>query len=271
MVIVLALLAGPAHAQVNVAPLVEYGKKPGTGFDAQGRFGFALGNVQFLDLGLDAAFHVSRPFAADVPPKDREGDDEETPISWFRDRFVVFGNYGRRTIGSSDERTVVVDSRLTHVRYTRMIVRRFGVEAFAQAGNDVVLALDLRAVGGAGLRFAAEAPRGRLWAGLGYMVEYEDRSEDVDPERVLNHRINAYLTAEIQLLDKKLDLLGTTYVQPNVEDWRDVQFLEEVKVRVRVTEALAFGLEGRLRIDTQPPQGLRETDLRLTNTVEVHL
>ncbi|MEM6930549.1 MAG: DUF481 domain-containing protein, partial [Myxococcota bacterium] len=77
--------------------------------------------------------------------------------------------------------------------------------------------------------------------------------------------------AELEILDEKLDMLTTTYVQPNAEDWRDVQFLEEAKLRVRVTESLAFGIEGRIRVDTRPPDGLRATDLRLTNTVEVHL
>lgn len=259
----LLFLSLAAFAQVNVAPLVEYGKDPGAGVDLQGRFGFAVGNVELLDFGLDTAVHVSRPFAEEKQP--------DRPGSWFRDRLVVFGNYSRRTFGFGDERNVVVDAKLAHVRYTRMFAPRFGMEAFAQAGNDVVLKLDLRAVGGAGVRFAAESLIGRLWTGLGYLAEYEDRADGVSPERVFNHRLNYYLSAELEILDEKLDLLSTTYVQPNVEEWRDVQILEEAKLRIRVTSALAFGIEGRIRIDTQPPEGLQRTDLRMTNTVEVHL
>lgn len=262
--VVWGALATMAQAQVNVAPLVEYAKKPGPGFDLQGRFGFALGNVDLLDLGLDVAFHTSRPF-----PADRSPDPER---AWFRDRFVIFGNYAFKTFGQGDDRSVAVDSKLAHARYTFMVVPRFGFEVFGQAGNDLLLLLDLRALGGGGPRFVLlESKRGRVWAGTGYMAEYEDRADGVEPERVLNHRWNTYVSAELVLLEGKLDLISTTYVQPRFDELEDLQFLEEAKLRIRVTERLGFGFEARLRLDTQPPGDLVPTDLRLTNTVEIHL
>lgn len=263
MAIVLALFTGIALGQVNVAPLVEYGAQPGVGFDGQGRFGFAVGNVQLLDLGVDGTLHASRPFADDKQPP--------TKGSWFRDRFVTYGTFSRRTVGGGADRTVIANSGIAHLRYTRMFWPRFGMEAFGQAGNDAILELDLRVVGGAGLRVAFENPIGRLWAGVGYLAEFEGFSDDIDRDQVLNHRVNTYVSAEIELVDDRLDLLTTTYFQPYYDDWRDVQFLEEGKLRIRVTEALAFGFEGRLRVDTRPPEGLKPVDLRLTNTIELHL
>ncbi len=258
------LIADPAAAQVNVEPLTDFKKDDGWGFDGQARFGLATGNVVLFDLSADAAVRWTREFEEDERPND-EG-------RWFRDRMIVFGNYGFRTFGSGDDATVVLDSKFVHARYTHMFRPRVGFDVFSQIGNDVVLLLDWRAIAGGGVRLVwSDNDRERLWAGTGYMLEYEDRDAGVEPEIVYNHRWSTYISFELSVIPGRLSILSTTYIQPRLDALGDVQFLEEGKLRIKVNDALAFGIEGRLRIDTQPPAGLEPTDVRVTNTMEIHL
>ena len=263
-------MAAPALAQVVVDPLTEYAREEGLGVDLQARFGLAAGNAELIDLGAEGAVHWSQPFADEKQPVPR--DPKKHGHRWYRDRFIMYGSYGLQVVGFGDAANVVLDNKLFHVRYTRMLIPRLGIEAFGQAGDDVVLKLDLRLVGGAGVRVVPlETDRLRIWAGAGYMVEYEDRAEGIDPERIRNDRWTTYASFDLVLVPDHLDLLASSYVLPRWSDLRDVQVLEETKLRVRVAEGVALGLSGRFRLDTQPPAGTRPFDVRVTNTIEVHL
>ncbi len=257
-----ALLGGAtASAQVNAETLAPVAEAPGLGLGWRGSFNLASGNADLVDVGNDLTAQWVTGFRA--PPDDGE--------FWFRDRLLLYGHQLDRWV--DDE--VVLAERFAHLRYTRMLVPRLGVEGFAQAGNDVALLLLARAVAGGGVRVVAlRSEHVDLWGGTGAMLEWEhlDLPEDdpTDPT-LLALRSTTYVTLRLLAADGRLTLSDTAYLQPRLDDPADVQVLDEARVDLKVVGSLSVGVALRLRYDSRPPAELAPLDLRWSNTATLQL
>lgn len=249
----LPLLLALAHAQVNTENLAALAEAEGFGLTLAAGSNFTYGNIDYLDVRGDGQLQLRDNF--DDPPNDQ---------SWFRDRALLSFHGAFRT----NQGDTLLDERLVHFRYTHMFVPRVGVEGFGQAQNDAILLLKWRVLAGGGARVVAVNEKWLgLWAGSGYMAEYEDRNVPVggpDEPVVLNHRWTNYVSVRASLIEDRLNLLNTAYVQPRWDDFGDVQFLDEASLEAMVSEALSITSALRLRNDSRPPADLEPLDARWT-------
>lgn len=263
-----AALAPAARAQVNAETLAAQATQPGWQLGAALSTAYHEGNTRFLQVqgGLSVQYLTLLDRRA---PGEPPSGPEDSP--WFRDRFIVDLDAGFKRFND----TRVTDQRFAHLRYTRMVVRRVGLDVYGQAGSDQVLLQRWRVLGGAGVRVvAANTRRFRAWIGSGYMVEWEDRlvpEGGVDPRYELDHRWSSYLALRATLVPGWLDLVSTTYAQPRFDRLRDVQFLEEAQLDLTIRDVVRLSVGLRVRHDADPPLALRRTDLRVYQGITVAL
>ena len=251
------LCCSGARAQVNTEALAAEVNAAGPRLTLAGSGGFASGNVDVIEWRTDMAFDFATAHA--------EAPNERL---WFRDRVLVHGNFGQKRVSGN----TAVNTGFGHVRYTRMLVPRVGPEAFGQAQYDQQRKLRWRTLAGGGLRAVAlNRERIGLWGGTGYMAEWERRDADVVPERMLNHRWSSYLTLAAVLVPERASFVTTAYVQPRLDRFRDLQVLTEAQLRLSITDALRFSVNGSIRHDSEPPNGVEPTDVRIQGSLVLTL
>lgn len=249
-------LAATAQAQVNVEPIVSAVTDPGWAFKAGAGFGFASGNTSYTDLSGDSTLQylTLRPSA-----------DPENPGSDFLDRIVFSAKLQRRAYADGK----VLDGRFIHARYTRMQHKNVGGEVFGQIGNDRLLIQKWRVLVGAGVRFVlADTEAADVVFGTGYMYEYEDRdiAEDrFDAPIEIDHRSTSYLTLKLFPVPDRVSLLNTVYVQPRWDAPEDIQILNDLSLKVALSDNFALSTGLFLRYDSRPPSELVPLDVRMNN------
>jgi hypothetical protein len=290
----LLLLAVPANAQINTERLRLGAEESGY----SGHFDLSLavrdGNTDVFSIGT--GFHIQHA-VLEVPPTPEAAEASETVVATAASGTLVGGDtlpeeaveseleavdadpYTKRLIflasnynfsEENEERSV--NDGFAHLRWVRKTRPDFGVEAFVQYQFNEFLRLDTRYLVGAGLRFGLLVEKQReIFAGTGYMYEYEklDRDE-VDATEELesrNHRWTNYLSFKIGSADRRLSLVSTTYFQVKVDEVEDFRILEEAEFQVKLTERARLGLSLSVLHDNQPPSGVEEIDLRLTNRI----
>jgi hypothetical protein len=257
----LSCLAAPAAAQVNIEPVADRVSDPGWSASLKGSLGFASGNSDFLDIGGDAlvAHRTAHPRAAE--------DDGHA----FRDRTLLQLNTRLLRAGEGD----FVNHWFVHLRHTHMATLRAGVEVFGQLGDNRRLLQRWRVLGGAGGRFIlADHERLRLWLGVGAMLEWEDREIDPafdDPRYELDWRGTSYVGAALVLAPDTATLTNTVYLQPRLDDPADLQVLDELKLDLKITEAVSWFTTLAIRHDARPPADLAPTDLVTRNGIAISL
>ena len=157
-----------------------------------------------------------------------------------------------------------------HLRYRRMVSRRWRLESFIQHEYDEDRRLALRALAGGGIRFEVSAFDGGLFAvGVASMVEWErlrDGNEpDAGDESVVN-RLSTYLSTEFSLAER-VELKQTLFYQPKITSFADARALNETSFVLTVTERVQIPITYTLRYDSEPPDGVVSTDARLHTSV----
>ncbi len=256
----LLLVMASMLGQVNAEALKAAPWKAGVSLGADGSLALGRGNVVFLDLG-----GTVRAQWQTLHPADGSG------ISWVKQR--VFAVTNARY--SETARGAFVNQTFAHARWTAMWHPRVGFDVFAQYQTNLFLRMQARAVGGPGVR--VEAIRSKylaLWAGSAVMFEYDQLSpREGSTERLATFdvRWSSYLTARLSCFDAKLLVQNTTYAQPRFDAFADARFLNETEVMAKVVDALMLGVTVSVLHDTQPPQGVVPTDLRVLTVLRFSL
>ncbi|MEM6925542.1 MAG: DUF481 domain-containing protein [Myxococcota bacterium] len=252
-----AVLVGSlgARAQVNAEALSGAARSPGFGAEVGVRGALVTGNLDLVDATGSLSLHRRTTFQG-------EGD-------WMRDRALLVARGAYRNIN----RTVFLDQRLVHGRYTRMLVRRIGIDAFAQLDNDRVRRLRARWVIGLGGSAIVVRRRGlEAWAGLAAMAEFERR--DVPPEgpdavRTFNPRASAYASWTATFADARVSWTQTAYLQPRVDAPTDLQWLLDGALRIPVSRVVSQVTGVVVRGDTRPPAEVEPIDVTVTFGVDL--
>ncbi len=237
----LLVAAAPVRAQVNVEKLRAF-NTDGVGVSFDGTVALLAGNSDVIDLGLKSRLDV------------RRGRHYAFLIGSVR--------YGESNDVQSRERA------FAHLRYNHDLTPRLIGEAFAQVEHDGFTLLQLRLLGGAGVRvryLRAENPG--VFQGSSIFFE----AEEFDGARAGEHpastrvwRWSNYLHLRLQLTDQTY-LVNTVYVQPRFGAFGDVRVLDEAALAVALGAHLTFTAGFNLRYDSRPPGDVKPLDLALEN------
>lgn len=152
-----------------------------------------------------------------------------------------------------------INAHLGHLRFFRRLTPWLSAEAFTQVEADELNVLRWRHLFGAGLRVRLVEREGfSAYAGAAYVPELEvlDRALFVSQpggQGPINvwHRVGGVL--DVAVGRGPVQLVSTLYVQPRVDDPRDLRVLEEAGLSVSVSERVSVKLVGSVRVDTRSP------------------
>ena len=267
MFVALGVVLTPTTARanpVNAEVLRPNPFREGWSGGVDGSFALSRGNIELLDVGGGARVQYQT-----LHPQPARPEGTAAGVRFIRQRVFLTGS------GRFAERADApfINQAFVHLRWTGMWHERVGSDVFAQYQFNEFQRLRGRAVTGLGARFeTAHAPNFMLWAGSGYMFEY-DRIDVLagasDPPELFEHRWTNYLTMRLALFEGQLLLQNTLYYQPRFDAFTDFRLLEELEVLAKVTEVFGLGTTLSVLHDSAPPTGVRDTDLRLMSTVRL--
>ncbi|MEM9453680.1 MAG: DUF481 domain-containing protein [Myxococcota bacterium] len=266
------LVGGPAIAQanpVNAEKLLTDPEEGGWSGSLSTNFALSVGNVDRLSLGFSGGLQYWTLYPEGVGYRDRPAPSGAR--RFFRDRWVLITNAAFIRVGDND----VVNNGFAHTRYTRMWRPRVGSDFFAQSQYNEFKLLQQRSLGGLGIRVDPINQRAaQVWAGTGYMAEYErnniDPAIDPHPARVVNHRWTSYAVLQLRLWDSAFVARNTTYFQPRFDDFADFRLLEALQMETRAG-VVALGVEVELQYDNDPPvvSGVVPLDVFVINYLRI--
>lgn len=256
LVLMGVLAATPVLAQVNAEALKANPWKAGLSLGADGSLFVSRGNVVYLE----GAATLRVQYQTVYQPL---GDDEV----WVKQRVFAVGNARY----SETARGPFVNQTFAHARWTAMWHPRIGSDLFVQYQTNQFLRMQARAVGGPGVRIEVLRTRPfAVWFGSTAMFEYDRLSPLAGSSEALETfdvRWSNYLTLRLALFDDRLLMQNTTYAQPRFDRFVDARFLNETEVMVKVIDAFMLGVTVSVLHDTQPPEGVVPTDLRIFTTL----
>ncbi len=234
------------HAQINTEAMRRDDLAPGLHHRIGVDLEYQAGNTNFLSVGTSYR------------------------LDFLEGRFNSFlvARYDRRSSGEILNK----NEGFAHIRSIYIIDSVVRAEAFVQKEFNDFIRLRDRNVAGGGVRLRPfvlrdSTVRMALFVGIGGM--YESEWIAVTPERRTRlFRSTNYLTMQGRF-GPVLTTTLTGYYQIAPAAPGDFRILAEGEVSLRISDVVSFILSSRYRYDNQPPDGIRNYDIRLKNGVTV--
>ena len=175
---------------------------------------------------------------------------------------MLVGNYAYgKSRGVRD-----TNKAFAHLRHRYALTPIRDAEAFAQAQQNEFAHLKLRTLLGGGLRWSQGDENVSLHLGLGAFHEWEKLSNSTLPVSRL-WRGNSYLALGYAL-NERVRLQNTLYYQPALKDAADYRLLDDAALSVSLTDHLALRIAIEIAKDSQPPAGIKDTDISYKTGLE---
>ncbi len=284
-----AAVAVPAAAQVNTEKMRLGANEPGWGGTLDVNASLQQGNTEREILGGGVRLQYAWPrLDADGeagPDSDAGPDGDETegpadltgvagePASGDEEATgpanVIFlvSNYSFSR--ANDNR--YVNNAQGHLRFIRQHSPRISFEVFGQYQFNEFIRLEDRFLAGGGGRFAlVQGERTEVFAGIGYMLEQETLDLPAalpDGTSSEHHRSTNYVTVRYNSEDERLRLVQTLYAQPRFDRLEDFRLLFETSFEIQLFRQLALAISLNVTHDSEPPTGIKETDVVLSNSL----
>ena len=280
-----AALAAPAAPQVNTEKMRVGANEPGWGGTFDLNASLQQGNTEREILGGGVRLQYAWPrleadTSAEAGP---DGDETEGPADLTSvtgepasgdeeatgPANVIFlvSNYSFSRV--NDNR--YVNNAQGHLRFIRQHSPRISFEVFGQYQFNEFIRLEDRFLAGGGGRFAlVQGERTEVFAGIGYMLEQETLDLPAalpDGTSSEHHRSTNYLTVRFNSEDERLRLLQTLYAQPRFDRLQDFRLLSETSFEIQLFRQLALAINLSVAHDSEPPAGIKETDVVLSNSL----
>ncbi|HMB93478.1 MAG TPA: DUF481 domain-containing protein [Rhodothermales bacterium] len=245
LALIIGLFAQQATAQVNIERQRDL-EVEGLAVSVESDIALLSGNSDVFDLGLGGRI-------------DYRGES-------FHTFFLSSVRYGESNGKEYRNRA------FGHLRFNYDLTPRLVGELFGQIEHDVFTLLQLRLLGGVGVRLRhVRNEQIGLYQGTALMYEFED----IDDEKSGSHpgetkevRWSNYVNLRITL-SEQISFRNTVYVQPALGDFDDVRVLDEAALVVALTKHLAFKTAFNLRYDSDPPGSIDPLDLAVRNGLTV--
>lgn len=258
-------LAAPAAAQVSTEKMRVGANEPGWGGTFDINASLQQGNTEreILGAGVRLQYAWPRPETDAAGEADAPDDETEDPANVI---FLV-SNYSFTRI--NDNR--YINNAQGHLRFIRQHSPSASFEVFGQYQFNEFIRLEDRFLAGAGARFAlVQAERTEVFVGAGYMLEQEtlDLPANLpDARSSEHHRSTNYLTVRYNSEDERLRLVQTLYAQPRLDRPEDFRLLSETSFEIQLFRQLALAISLNVAHDSEPPTGVKETDVVLSNSL----
>lgn len=140
-----------------------------------------------------------------------------------------------------------------HLRYNRKLTDPLSLEFFAQAQFNKLLLIELRALGGSGLRYRLykdDSGKNRIYFGSAYLFEHNSFTDETADRDW--HRLSNYLSFTFRPWEG-VKLASTTYFQPQLTDWGNFRLSTEVRLDAPLGKKLSFFTDFSLQTDKALP------------------
>ena len=152
---------------------------------------------------------------------------------------------------------------LAHLRNVFGLRANVQLEIFTQIDYNKKRLLLFRGLIGGGLRFNIyKSIKTNLWWGTAFMLEYERLSineSDSEGSKTNVIRWSNYLAMN-KSLNEQVHLVWTTYLQPRINEFKDIRILSETDLIIRLGKHFSLAISFRMRYDSQPPHGIKLLD-----------
>ena len=265
-----AALAAPAASQVNTERMRVGANEPGWGGTFDVNASLQQGNTEREILGGGVRLQYAWP-RLDAAGKSESGPDEtesgEEETGGPGNVIFLVSNYSFSR--ANDNR--YVNNAQGHLRFIRQHSPRISFEVFGQYQFNEFIRLEDRFLAGGGGRFAlVQAERTEVFAGIGYMLEQETLdlpAPQPGGTSSEHHRSTNYLTVRYNSKDERLRLVQTLYAQPRFDRLQDFRLLSETSFEIQLFRQLALAINLNVAHDSEPPAGIKETDVVLSNSL----
>lgn len=262
-----AALTLPAAAQVNTESMRVGAEEPGWASTIDLSSSLQRGNTErdILGAGARVQYAWSHANGASETGEKEAANDEHAQ----RPTNVVFltSNYSFTRLNENR----FVNNALSHLRFIREHSGRFSYELFGQHQFNEFTRLEQRLLFGGGVRFRVlQDPRAEVFLGTGYMLERETLDLPAalpDARRSEHHRSTNYVTVRYNSEDERLRLVETLYFQTRVDRVEDYRLLSETSFEIQLLRRLALAISLNVTHDSEPPTGVKETDVVLSNSL----
>ncbi len=164
-----------------------------------------------------------------------------------------------------------INNATSHLRFIRQHSRRLSFEAFGQHQFNEFTRLEQRLLFGGGGRFLMiEEANFELFLGTGYMLERESLDlppQAIEPRRSEHHRSTNYATLRFNSEDDRMRLVETVYLQARLDRIDDYRLLSETSFEIQLLRKLALAVNLNIAHDSEPPFGVKSTDVVLSNSL----
>lgn len=165
-----------------------------------------------------------------------------------------------------------VQNGFAHLRYNVMLREETWLEAFGQVQGDSIRRLRIRSLLGLGPRLGLfQSASFDMYLGVAYMLEREvinvEPGAHDDPD-TLSHRASTYLSMLYEI-DKRFSISGVLYYQPRFDQLSDFRILSDVSLASGITSVVSVKLELNIKHDSDPPTGVKPSDLTLRNVISL--
>jgi hypothetical protein len=163
------------------------------------------------------------------------------------------------------DREAFENNAFVHLRYNRRLNDWLRVELFAQAQNNIINKVRLRALAGTGgrMRIVKSRPL-TIYIGVSYLYEY---GEELLPTRIdyrREHRNSDYLTVTWRPVET-VNCVSTTYYQPLIGAVKDYRLAHESRFSFKVLKHLSLTSTFRYTYDSVPAFAALNSTFAWTN------
>jgi hypothetical protein len=195
----------------------------------------------------------------------------ENSIMQFSNRFMVIHHNEKRNLLLNNDVSFVsvnnqnvMNSAFQHFRYIMLGDSTIFPEAFVQTQYNQQLALNLRLLTGAGLRFRVyRDEKSFFYVGNVLMYEYENYPKERSQK---NLRMSSYASLDISEWDY-LPITFVAYLQPKLTDINDYRVSLEANLIFKSKSKFVFRTQAKYVYDAFPPPGINKVFSGLNNTL----
>lgn len=219
--------------------------------------------------GLEGAVHLSLDML--------EGNSESRSLDGSVLMRLRSGDHLFQVVAGGSYKTAqgnkVADQALGHIRYGYLLGGGGRLEALMQVQRNAFVRLRRRLLLGAGIRLpllqSGSDVRGEVGGGvdIGLIVMHEREDlNGIDSEPGWRASI---LLSTRWVFAPNVSVGGQLYYQPLLADPDDARLLSDAGITVRLLGPLSLMVESRLVHDSNPPPGVKTTDISIRNTLAV--